>query len=136
MTKNWKRRLAVLLSVMSLMTTGVVVNAALYPNTFYFTLQSGGGKAASASVRKTNSAGYAIIDYDTYSNKSSYGLWYRLRSGTNDDLASDLYELTGIGTKYPYYYSGYGQQDYPYYFRIQTDSNSAYSATVGGSWRP
>ncbi|MBR3834434.1 MAG: hypothetical protein IKJ73_08945 [Lachnospiraceae bacterium] len=59
-----------------------------------------------------------------------------MRSGTNDDAASDVAALSGTGLKCPTYYSGYGQYNYPYYFRIQTDTSSGYAASVSGTWKP
>lgn len=131
-----KRKIAIVALSMSLMVSGMVANAATYDSMFDFTMQSHGGKCASASIRKTNTTDTAKIDFATYSNSSSKKLWYRLRSGTNDDPASELYGLNGTGIKSPKYNSGYGQKNYPYYFRIQTDSDSGKSASVSGSWRP
>jgi len=134
--KGIKRLGALALCLMMLMATGLMVNAATYPNTFSFTLQSGGGKASSATVKKTNSNSYAAIDFTKYSNKSAYGLPFRLRSGTNDTAASALYTLTSATLRCPTYSSGYGLKNYSYYFRIQTDSNSGYVGSVAGSWKP
>ena len=134
--KRIKRVGVLALCLIMLMTTGIIANAATYENTFSFTLESGGGKSSTSSRTKTNTKNYAAIDFTTYSNKSSYGLCFRLRSGTNDTAASNLYTLSAKGLRCPSYSSGYGQKNFPYYFRIQTDSNSAYSAKVAGSWRP
>jgi|GEM_PF-6523981 len=87
-------------------------------------------------VKKTNTNKYAAIDFTSYINTSAYGLPFRLRSDTNGKEASDLYTLTKKGLRCPSYYSGFGQKNLSYYFRIQTDSKSSYSAIVAGSWKP
>ena len=131
-----KRKIVIVALSISMITSGFIANAATYENYFGFTMQSHGGKCASSTIRKTNTSSTAKINFDTYSNNSSKKLWYRLRSGTNDNVASKLYGLSGLGVKSPKYNSGYGQKKKPYYFRIQTDSKSGKSAMVAGTWRP
>lgn len=136
-TKKRIKRLATLgLCLMMLISTGVTANAATkYPDTFSFSLTAKGDKKQTSSVKKTNKNTYACIDVTTCQNSSMYGLPYRLRSGTNGTEASLLYTMAGTGLKCPSYKNGYGQYNYNYYFRIQTDSNSLFNATVKGSWK-
>ena len=136
MLKKLTKKAMVVLSIVAIMSIGIVSNAGYYNNTFSFYMQSAGGKASSGTVRKDNTNTYAAIQFETYNNNSSYYLWYRMRSGTNDDAASDVAALSGTGLKCPTYYSGYGQYNYPYYFRIQTDTSSGHAASVSGTWKP
>ena len=132
--KTIKKIFALVLCLMMMASLVVVANAATYATTFSFSLQSGGGNASAPSVKKTNTYSYASIDFTSYSNKSSYDVVYRLRSSTNNNMASDLSTLYSASKRYPSYWSGYGQKNYAYYFKIQTDTSSAYNASVKGSW--
>lgn len=101
---------------------------------FEFSIASGGGVHRSNDATKLNYNSYAKIYFATYSNKSSYPLIARLRSGTNDNYASETFDVVGTGYYYPTYWSGYGQYNYPYYFKTQTDSLSKYSASGSGTF--
>ncbi|MCI9151056.1 MAG: hypothetical protein HFI42_11285 [Lachnospiraceae bacterium] len=136
-TKKRIRRLVALgLCLMMLVSTGLMASAATYPYTFSFNLGEGGDKGQVTARNKTNYNSYACIDFSTCNNPSNFSLIYRLRSGTNNTEASELYYLTGTGNRYPAYNSGYGQYNKPYYFRIQTSSSSGFGAYVAGSWMP
>ncbi len=136
-TKKRIRRLAALgLCLMMLISTGLMASAANYPYEFYFELKAGGDKQQVAARNKSNYNSFACIRFSMCNNQSNWSLPYRLRSGTNHTAASGLYYCTGISERALDYYSGYGQFNSPYYFKIQTDSSSGLGATVGGSWMP
>ncbi len=134
--KRIRRLIALGLCLMMLVSTGLMASAESYKYVFLFELDAGGQKKSVAAQYKTNYNSYAGVYFSMCYNSSGYSLPYRLRSGTNDTAASDLYYLNGEGNRFMYYNSGYGQYNKPYYFRIQTDSSSKYGATVGGSWTP
>jgi hypothetical protein len=137
--QKWKciKRLVVVgLSVMCCMIfNGAITNAETL-RTYSFTLEAGGDKKQTSAYTKENSNSYAYIWVGECVNNGPYTLPYRLRSGTNDTAASELYYIGGTGSRYPSYKSDYGIEGYKYYFRVQTDSNSAYGATIKGSWYP
>lgn len=119
--------------LMLIMTSGINIMAATPTQTSYsFTLAPGGDVYRSGDAKKKNYNSYAILHFTEYSNRSSYPLIARVRSATNDTYASDTVKINSTGYFYPTYFSGYGQFDYNYYFKIQTDSYSAYSATGRG----
>lgn len=124
------------LCLMMLISTSLMASAVYFPYDFYFYLKEGGEKKQVDARNKSNYNSYAHIKFSLCNNSSNYSLPYRLRSGTNDTEASKLFYCAGISELDLDYYSGYGQFNKPYYFRIQTSSSSGFGATVGGSWMP
>lgn len=130
MKRKIKMALALVLALS--MFSSVPTMAATTSTSFAFTISSGGGVHRSNDATKLNRSSYARVYFSSYSNKSSYPLVARLRSGTNDNFASNTFNVASKGNYYPTYWSGYGQYNYKYYFKIQTDSLSAYSASGSG----
>ena len=128
-----------LLCVLLIGTTTVLAADYVGEGPFGFDLQAGGHKDTSPSVQKTDNAYYARIEFEEYDNLDDTPLYYRLRTGVPDEweiIVSTLYEVDGICTQRPTYWSGYGVNGDTYVFRIQTDSSSSYGAEVGGDWVP
>lgn len=135
--KKKARRLIVFgLSLMMLMSTGIVAHATTFGNGFYFILEAKGGKKQTSSVQKTNDNSYASIDFTICQNTSNQPLWYRVRAAADDAQATGVYGLYGTGIQYPQYINGQGEVGKRYYLRLQTDSTSEEGATAAGSWNP
>lgn len=135
--KGIKKRISVtvvMLLTLAMFSSVPVMAADNTQTSFSFQISSGGGVYRSNDATKLNYNNYAKVYFSSYSNKSSYPLIARLRSGTNDNYASDTFDVVSTGYYYPTYWSGYGQYDYPYYFKVQTDSLSGYSATGKGTF--
>lgn len=128
-----KFRMAIAMVLALSMLSSVPAMAAT-STSFKFTISSGGGVHRSNNATKLNYNTYARVYFSSYSNKSVYPLISRLRSGTNDNYASDTFNVSSTGNYYPGYWSGYGQYNYAYYFKTQTDSLSVYSATGSGTF--
>lgn len=126
-----KFRISIVMMLALMLFSSIPAMAATQTN-FSFTISAGGGVSRSNNATKLNNNKYARVYFSSYSNRSSYPMIARLRSGTNDNYASDTFNVASTGNYYPVYWSGYGQYNYPYYFKIQTDSLSAYSASGSG----
>ena len=102
---------------------------------FSFILSAHGNKKSTEIVQKKN-PGAAIVNVTSLSNASSFPVYVRIRAKIGDAYASQLGNITGTGKKSLSYLSGYGKKSENYYMRMQTDSNSGYSASVVGNWTP
>lgn len=120
---------------MCLVVGSSVVSPMAAGTPFSFILTGHGGGRITESVTK-GSAGAAVVNVTNVSNGSDYPVYVRIRRTSDNAYASQLSNITGTGRKTLSYLSGYGQTSKKYYMRMQTDSNSGYSASVVGNWTP
>ena len=132
-----------LLCMMLMLSSGIIAQAAteaVYQDenrvSFYFELEAYGDKDQSDIAVKENSEKHAYFYFEICNPYlEQYPVMLRLRSGTNNTSASELYDIDARELDVNYY-NDYGKKGYPYYFRIQTDSNTFMASTASGIWIP
>ena len=141
--KKQKTFLGMLLCMLLMLSSGIIAEAAaeeMYQDenriSFYFKLDAYGDKDQSDLAVKKNSEAHAYFYFETCNPYlDRYPVMLRLRAGSNNAQASDLYDIISRDL-YVMYSDNYGKKGDSYYFRIQTDSNTSVASTASGIWIP
>lgn len=97
------------------------------------------GVTTTGTARDKVASGSAYFTLSSISNGTGYALYINVRSSGGSVIVGNGATIsygTSSGQYYVQYKSGYGTVGSTYRPSAQTDSRSAYSATITGRWRP